>query len=43
MTNMDVYHQVKHRLQGPLKVKKFFSHWFIMGYSVVRTDGGTVT
>ena len=28
---MDVYHQVKHRLQAPHKVKKVISHWLQCG------------
>ena len=28
---MDVYHQVKHGLQAPHKVKKVISHWFPCG------------
>ena len=34
--NMDVYHEVKHRLQAPHKVNS-------LGYPVVRTNGRTVT
>ena len=36
---MDVYHQVKHRLQAPHKVKKRSIH---IGNPVMRTDGRTV-
>ena len=29
--NMDIYHQVKHKLQVPQTVKKVISHWLLCG------------
>lgn len=29
--NMDIYHQVKHKLQVPQRVKKVISHWLLCG------------